>query len=549
MGTEAEVRRHNMPTVPTYERQVDPAALPGPRVSVDAPIEAFGGGQQQVTQSIMAGGREVLAIQAEADNAKVSQMNNEATRVKNSLLYNQKDGLVTQTGESAFAAPEIYSKRLKDEYDKIEASATNPTQRAMFRRMRESQETEFMGHIDRHSATERIKYEEEIHKSNVATITDDISKNWSVPGKVDDGLFKLSAEIHRNRDGKAAPEVIDQEIKSARSLAHLDVLKNMTAGGADQLAEEYYKKYKNEIVGKDDTSAKSIIEVSSTMGESLRLSRSIISKYGDDYASQNRALNKISDPKVYQATRQILNQINSDNERAEKQAYEHNFDKTYKQAVSGGMLSITPEQWTRLDAKDQNSIYKAVRQAQQGVPTETDWDEYTRLIDLKATDPQAFMAESPERWRPYLAEREYKEIVKLRGNESANDLKIKDDEVNGVLAEFGYYKPSKGADEEDWVEWNDRNRAARDELEYAASQKGSALTPDESRKVVGDMMAEYVTEKGILNDTEVPGFRLDISNIPNEEQVKIVNALRASGKPVNAANIVRVWRSLNRGRD
>jgi hypothetical protein len=95
-----------MPTVPRYEQRVGQAALPNARVSTNAPIEAFGGGQglQQVAQAAQETLEIVRKEREKADQLAVLEADTKAARLKTSLFFDPKTGAMTRKGKDAFGA-------------------------------------------------------------------------------------------------------------------------------------------------------------------------------------------------------------------------------------------------------------------------------------------------------------------------------------------------------------------------------------------------------------------------------------------------------------
>jgi hypothetical protein len=297
-----------MPTVPRYNQpQLKDQALPGARVTTDAPKEAFGGGPSTEALGKAASGLagQVVdygqEVKKQADDLATTEAYEKTVRLKLDLFYNPQTGAYNRKGKDALGAHEEYQKQFETGADEIEKSLANDDQRAMYKRIRSQQGLELDGSLQRHTFGEIQRFDEETTKASIATQREDAVLNFHVPGKVDQSVKTQREMIEANgyRQGKSR-DVIDLEIKEAESQTHTAIINRMLANGQDMTAKSYYTKYKGALDAKDVTSVERALEDGTMRGESQRASDAIMREYSDLGAARE-AVKQIKDPKLRDA--------------------------------------------------------------------------------------------------------------------------------------------------------------------------------------------------------------------------------------------------------
>src|SRR3990167_8462742 len=148
-----------MPSVPLSQNAgVGRQALPGPRVGVRAPLEAFGGGA--AIKAIDTGGladvtRKIyLEERQKADDVAQVASGSQLAALHTKLLLNAK----SQMGANAFTTPEDVSTDWQKGTEEIAKSLTNDVQRANFARMAAVNQTQLNGSVQAHVAQQRLVY-------------------------------------------------------------------------------------------------------------------------------------------------------------------------------------------------------------------------------------------------------------------------------------------------------------------------------------------------------------------------------------------------------
>jgi hypothetical protein len=243
-----------VPKAPTYTPQVQQAGIPSVRRSPSAPIEAFGGGtgdalNQGLQPVLKTAGAIFEEEKKKADDVATQAAYSELVKRKNRLGFDPERGAFAKRGKDAFGVIDEYNPLFDKEADDIEANMLRSSeQRAMFRRMRESEKREFSGQLQRHLFTETQRHEEETTATTVSTLLDDSVLNWAEPGRLEGNLGKMTAVIraHAGRNGKG-DEYTARAMAEATSKTHAAIIDRMIYQDLDAAAGAHFKKYEAQI--------------------------------------------------------------------------------------------------------------------------------------------------------------------------------------------------------------------------------------------------------------------------------------------------------------
>jgi hypothetical protein len=132
-----------MPTVPQYNRQpVQQEQFPNVSVPTQAPVEAFGGGNERTRQAGIGAVNEVsdfvVEMKERADQSENLKAKNDFITGLHKLKAGSSDpkdnepGYMTVKGENSKDVYDVYTKKLKDLYDKAYGQLKNDRQRYLF---------------------------------------------------------------------------------------------------------------------------------------------------------------------------------------------------------------------------------------------------------------------------------------------------------------------------------------------------------------------------------------------------------------------------------
>jgi len=212
-----------MPTVP-YQTQnrVQTEVGPNIRVSTDAPVEAFGGGKA-VTGLADQISKIGMEIKQRADDASTQEAYAKTVELRNNLMYDPKDGAMNKSGKDAFGIHEQYGADFDTQADKIESELKNDTQRAMYRKIRQSQKMDLEGSLQQHTLAEAKKYENQTAEAALVTARSDAVLNFQNPGAVEKSIETQRAliESHADKNGWSPEQLQAAQSKSeSRRCSH-----------------------------------------------------------------------------------------------------------------------------------------------------------------------------------------------------------------------------------------------------------------------------------------------------------------------------------------
>lgn len=295
-----------MPIAP----RVNPAPLPGVRVSSAAPDAAFGGGAGNAIAGIEPGlsavHDEAFAIarqeKAKADQIMLTAATADLSSARTDTLYGP-NGALTKQGKDAFTAPEDARANYFARATQIRDGLTSDEQREAFDRATAADWSTVDEQVQRHVATQRDAYDASTTDALVANKQSEALNGYTDPTIV-------QASIDSQRDAITAygqrhgwsDEQTQGAVANLASKTHVDVISRMLDNDQDQLASSYYAAHKDDILGTEQAKLEKAIKVGSTQGDALRRVTSILAPDRDGTPpSASDALAQaedIDDPKV-----------------------------------------------------------------------------------------------------------------------------------------------------------------------------------------------------------------------------------------------------------
>lgn len=554
-----------MPTVPV-QRQVQVGGLPSTRVSMDAPIEAFGGGQAAANVT-RAGNALIDIVSQEKEKADTSwsmEYYANLARKKQELFWDTKNGVITKKGKDSFEAPDTYGKQFDDYADSLETNIS-ASQKAMALKIREKEKTEFNGQVLRHVSGESLKYQDEATASAIT-----VARNDAVLGYGDDNIvqqkIKLQEDAYLQTANGKPPALVELEMKKLRSSTHIAVIERMLDNNDDINAQKYFDKYKpefNEKVG--DVEGK--LKAGVLLGSSQRKSDEIFSSTNNLGAALEES-RKIEDPKLREETTSRVKDRYAMKKLAQVQQDESNFYAADKILAKTGDFDKLPANLRNsFTASDQNKLKDIAKHNREGTEPVTDWESYYDLRTMASTPEtkNKFLQLNPMSIRDKLSNTEFKEIINLqtslrKGDPKAEKLldgfRTHSDIINTTIRELKI-NPNANPGSPQAQQMSLFKRAI--EKEFVAFKESHGREPRslEFQEIADKLIRPVVIEKGFFSDTTKRAFEIDklqnkiikFDDIPSGERNKIETLLRARKIPVSEDKIVSLYnRKLSGGK-
>lgn len=246
-----------MPSVPRYDSpKVNQAPVPNVRLSPEVPLEAFGGGRSLAVAG--ATGQElindvqqvVFNEKQKADDLVTQDAYAKLLGLKNRLIYDTKDGVMTRRGKDAFGAPDEFGTRFDEGAKEIEGGLFSDGQRQMFQKMKLKERVEFDGAVQRHVFQESERLQDDVFKSLSENLINDAVQNMQSDGKVpaNIALLKTSAVDYARKKGMD-PQQTQALADDLASKTHVGVIDRFIAQENYDAAKNYFAQNQKEILG------------------------------------------------------------------------------------------------------------------------------------------------------------------------------------------------------------------------------------------------------------------------------------------------------------
>lgn len=556
-----------MAQVPVYDRQqVDTAALPASRVSADAPLSAFGGGQgvQNVFGAAAGIGESIQKYhekeKQKADDVATTEAYAKTEAERNRLTWDDKEGAYTKKGKDAFGVASSYGERFKKFTDEIENGLANEEQKRIYQKIKLKSANAFDQDLQQHTLKESKEYEAKVTESAISVARMDAINGYQNPGRVENaiGLQMAMAEEHSRRNG--LPEEFTAMKKAEiSSKTYSDVISRMLANKQDITAKNYYESVKDKIFGDEKIRIEKAVEDGSTRGAAQRNADKFWVESGGDFSKAMDSASKISNPEERDATENSIREKQTNFNIGQK-ARE---DKLFTEAantVEATKAKPDSNTWSQLSLGDKQKLEERIRQLNEGYKIPRNTSEYYQLKTMAATTEfqEAFMKKNLLQYNTSINGEQLSELIKdqtdLRKGKNLpelNDFQTKQQIINDRMLEFGIDPtPKKGSKEAE------KARLIRDkisEVENAQmNQTGKKLTNEEFRKIVDGFFIQgtkpdsgffgYFKTKKPLYEAQ-PGEELLLSSkdIPAMDRIQITDSLKKHNKPVTEKAIMDAY--------
>jgi hypothetical protein len=504
-----------MPSVPRYnEGQIQTQALPNARVSTDAPLSAFGGGQSldTLTQAnvgaLEVGQKVALEEKKKADDVATTEFYTNLAKKKQEMLWDPKAGALARKGKDSFGALEEYGQGFDKYADDLEKGLANEEQRAIARKIRQKERLEFDDTIQKHTFNEAKEFEQNTLKSGIETARNDGVLNYTNSKKVEESIKlqeALAAQTMRGQD----PETVKAAQASVRSKTQAGVIDRMLAAGQVGMASAYYSKVGFQVTGEDKLQIEAKLEQKKQYDKNIttwgQVGASKLADGSPDFDAMKKAVYALPIPTEDKEKRWDYVKTRATEENQQRKAQEgaqaHAFTNETLQARQSG--------------KKLDQVLDQIVPKYGGDPVrQHDLSEIAKKLfttDIK-TDPETYFQiwESIKEGAP-----DGVELIKAgvrNGKISGNDM--------GELLKLTYndkhkedeYMKSQVVDGLKTVAQEElgNNRAGkREQLKYLGTllMRSRGKSPEETQKIGQDLLKMSGTSKGWLWDSKEEAYK------------------------------------------
>lgn len=264
--------------------QVKPEALPGTRVAVGSPADAFGGPSlEKVGAAGMAAGKDVTDYATQQQDMANQVAHLQADTAASQLQTQIQVGVSKMKGQDAFQAPDYADQQWKDGVAKIQDGLQGQTQRMAFAATASQRYQDLNKSVQLHVASESQNFVnqtvqssiDQAHSSAVANAGDDAQVQQNI------GIQSQAMEKWAQINGVPIDsDIYKQKLTTETSATMLGVIHARLQSGLDEPAQKFFDANKENMSAADILNAENALDASKVVGESSDLFDDIQSQKG-----------------------------------------------------------------------------------------------------------------------------------------------------------------------------------------------------------------------------------------------------------------------------
>lgn len=548
-----------MPTVPTFNSNVQARGLRVPDGSININQEAFGVGSssklvENATRNLLKTSESFYQEQKKnADQIAIQDYDSGLSQLQSSLQQKAE----SMRGRNAAGALEQVQEEWTKGINKLDQKLVNTDQKAMGNRAAQSRFDSLSRSVDTYTAVEFRKADDEETESYIKVQKDLAIQNYKDRLIVQDSKQKQidALEVYQKRNG-LSPDWLKSKSLESISKTNTDIVSRMSDNGEDMLAKAFFEANKSEFSAEDIGRVEKFVRAGSIIQESDRLASKFFSE-GKSPTETLQMANDIVDVDLKNATKASIRDRYSENENFKnienKQITENLYDELVR---TKGQYSLSATQRVQLDKSVVESFDSARKRMISGEESVTDIRVYDYL-STTAADPKQFndfkkINLLQLQMDGKLSITDYKQFKKAQegDQEELNDYRTSNQIQDSVLKQAGIEKDS------------DKGRKFisifTEQIRAAQRIKGSKLNNEEMEKIGIRMGTEVVLSSGwfglnsMLGEVsqvyEIDPKDIDMEEIPTSDLADIKAKLTANKIFVNSDNIKGAYAAgLKRG--
>lgn len=276
MGT-IQVKGGFVPVVPRLEDQVGEAALPSARVSPEAPLSAFGGGDAlNLLSDKQNKGLEMVQEMAkeakhQADQIAILDYDKKLSSLQTNLEFNPQTGFKNRRGKDALDAQDATMKSWQAGVEELDSTLSNDAQRMAASKLVNSRFKDLNRSLQSHVSGELQRYDTELTNSYLDNERDAAAQNFTDPNRISLSLTRQSIAAHEYAQRNGLPnEWADKTIRDAVSKTHASVIERFIANGDGLGAKEYFNTVKGEMSADQQVKSQTQMEREVIIGEGAK---------------------------------------------------------------------------------------------------------------------------------------------------------------------------------------------------------------------------------------------------------------------------------------
>lgn len=540
-----------MARIPVYEARQTPSGLINVSASPVQQTTAIGRALEGMGNTLDKIGQDIAR---DINEARVREVDNEASENIRSMLYDPESGYLAKTGKDAVDGFQAVQDGIRKLQADLNGKLQSTAQRKMFTDVMTRRVQSALGSVSGHAAQQA-----KVYNLGQASARADMAMSDGVANYSDPVVFGRAKATMLQ---EAAFDKSGAEAELARRIAltklHQGVINQMLSQDRAAMAREWFAQNQGEIDATVQDDLRKNLQSASSREDSLNLSIQLMAS-SSDYNAQRKTLKdmyaagKIS-ADVYDATQQRIDQEKVRREAAKAQIsneMEGRAQEWILQNPGKSVLEMPANIYTW--AKGAGRLDSLSTFARTSGKPSANPEMFTQMTIMAADDPIGFVKRFDENsavLRTQMSEGEYNSLLSRRSAISKNDLAAQNAvtvaarTVKSIAADLKAAgidtTPKEGSTAaQQLASFNGQLITA---IDAATQSKGSALTIDEARKVGLSLLQEgKLKGSGTFWDTTKKRFEVtaderakfpfvatDYADIPDRDRRAIATKIASS---------------------
>jgi hypothetical protein len=519
-----------------------------PFQNMRATPNAFGAQQGRDLQQIGRAGQQAAfaykRIQDEEDTAKAYEAYTLGSEENRAMLNDPEKGLYQRKGSDANGTYKDALKGLDDIYFSRTKDLT-PGARGKFNQLWRNKRERTLESVSRFEVQKRNEFKQSAAEAAIKTSINDAVENYNNPQQIADSIELGESTIRETFKGQPQ-EAVDLRIEAYKTELHGSIIDRMVLDNP-LAADQYYKKVKDQIGGKQQVVIEKTLEAGTQRAASQAATDQIVVKH-ESFEEQLIAARKIKDPIIRDKVVSRVKQRFNENQTITAERNKEISSKAWQTVLDTKSVDAIPiNEWTALDGKTQKALTEYANRRNDPKTNILKWKE---LNDLYIGDPQAFGEVNLLEYVNDLSQSDFKAFSenqqKLQSGDFANNVKsrthkqIADDRLNAIGINV-----NASAGSSDSIKSANFMRRLEEEMAVFAQDTGKEPNAQQIEQLVDKLLIKADTgifsEKFAFELESGEDFEVDdIDDIPLAERRKIVQAIEATGAQATEENILKL---------
>lgn len=524
-------------------------ALQAPTQSTSVSADSFGAqsgrGIQGLGQAAQQAQFAFKRVQDEEDKATAYEAFAQGSEKTRTLLNDEDEGLYQRNGSKAAG---VYNDALKG-MDQIYTDSTqNLSQGAKdrFNQMWRSKRERTLESVSRFEVQKRNEFKHNAADATLKTTINDAIDSFNNPAQIKDSLMIGEQTIRDSMDGQPK-EAIDLKLGMFKTDIHSSIINRMAI--EDPLsADQYYKKVKKDITGKQQVALEKMLEQGTQRSAAQAATDQIVTK-NESFEDQLKAARKIKDSGVRDNVVQRVKQRFNENKTIQAERSKEVASEAWKVVLETNNVDAVPiDQWAALDGNTQKSLVTYVNRRRNPETNILKWKE---LNDMMIAEPEKFQEANLLEYVNYLSQSDFKKFSEnqqkiSRGDEtiavkSRNNRQIAADRLNAIGITTSS-RATRGDKEKEALFM----RRFEEELAIFSEENNRAPRANETEEIVDGLLikgnggffrgADFAFELEPGQPFEVD----DLDDIPVDKRRQAVIAIEQAGAIATEENILKM---------